>query len=94
MKTTKIEITVEIELKYDENSPEFKQAFEDYRTSMDKNATVEQMLRHIAFHVTRFGVETMVECVGNVGFNGRKPQEDYCGVMVGEDFDEFDFALS
>lgn len=93
MKKQTIDITGQIELSYDENSPEFQQALDDYRHSCDKTATVEDMLKHVAFHVTRFGTETMVEGVGCVGFNGKKPFEDYCGIMVGEDYDEFEFDL-
>lgn len=52
------------------------------------------MLKHVAFHVTRFGHESMVEGVGYVGFNGRKPTKSPdSGIMIGEDYDEFEFEV-
>jgi hypothetical protein len=36
----------------------------------------------------------MVEGVGYVGYNGRKPiEEPKSGIMVGEDYDKFDFEI-
>ena len=89
-----IEITGQIELTYDENSPEFKEALEGYQEVIDKGGDKESMLKHVAFYVTRFGTDGMVEGVGYVGYNGRKPTEEpYSGIMVGEDYDEFDFDV-
>lgn len=94
MQKTTLEITGEIELSYDENSKEFKEALEGYRHSMEKNGSKESMLKHVAFHVNRFGTDTMVEGVGYVGYNGRKAEyEPDSGIMVSEDFDEFDFKV-
>jgi len=89
-----IEITGQIELTYDENSPEFKEAIEGYQDVIEKEGDKESMLKHVAFYVTRFGTNGMVEGVGYVGYNGRKPTEEpYSGIMVGEDYDEFDFDV-
>ena len=89
-----IEITGQIELTYDENSPEFKEALEGYQEVIEKGASKESMLKHVAFYVTRFGTDGMVEGVGYVGYNGKKPTEEpYSGIMVGEDYDEFDFDV-
>jgi len=94
MSKVKIEVTGEIELSYDEQSKEFKEALEGYRQCMDKTGTKEDMLKHVAFYVTRFGTDGMVEGVGYVGYNGRKPTEEpYSGIMVSEDFDEFNFEI-
>jgi hypothetical protein len=94
MAKTTIEITGQIELTYDENSPEFKEALEGYQEVIEKGANKESMLKHVAFYVTRFGTDGMVEGVGYVGYNGRKPTEQpYSGIMVGEDYDEFDFDV-
>lgn len=94
MSKVKIEVTGEIELTYDEKSKEFNEALEDYRECMYKKATKEDMLKHVAFYVTRFGTDGMVEGVGYVGYNGRKPTEEpYSGIMVSEDFDEFNFEI-
>lgn len=89
-----INITGQIELTYDENSEEFKQTLIEYRECIDQTATTDDMLKHVAFHVNRFGFETMVEGVGYVGYNGWKNSEEpYSGIMVGEDYDEFDFEI-
>lgn len=89
-----IELEGQVELTYDETSKEFKEALSAYREVIDKNGTKEDMLKHVAFHVTRFGHESMVEGVGYVGYNGRKPTEEpKSGIMVGEDYDEFNFEI-
>ena len=89
-----IEITGQIELTYNENSEEFKKALEGYQEVIEKEGSKKSMLEHVAFYVTRFGTDGMVEGVGYVGFNGRKPKEEpYSGIMVGEDYDEFDFSV-
>lgn len=94
MSKTTIELNGYIELTYDENSKEFKEALNAYREVCDKSGTKEDMLKHVAFHVTRFGHECMVEGVGYVGYNGRKPTETpNSGIMVGEDYDEFEFEV-
>lgn len=93
MKTV-IEVSGQIELTYDENSTEFKEALESYKASMNPKAKKKEMLQHVAFYVTKFGTDGMVEGVGFVGHNGRKPDEEpYSGIMVGEDFDEYDFVI-
>lgn len=94
MTKIEIELTGLVELMYDENSIEFNGALENYREVIDKNGTAEDMLKYVAFSVTRFGHERMVEGVGYVGYNGRKPAgEPKSGIMVGEDYDEFDFEI-
>jgi len=94
MEKIKIGLTGEVELTFDENSAEFKEALEGYKDCIERNGNKESMLKHVAFYVTRFGIDGMVEGVGYVGYNGRKPTEEpYSGIMVGEDFDEFDFEI-
>ena len=94
MSKIEIELTGIIELTYDENSSEFKEALEGYQEVIEKGGNKENMLKYVAFYVTRFGKHGMIEGVGYVGFNGRKPSEDpYSGIMVGEDYDEFDFDV-
>jgi len=94
MKKTTIDITGQIELSYDENSSEFQESLESYKEAIDESADKDSMLKHVAFYVTRFGTDAMVEGVGYVGYNGRKPVAGpYSGIMVGEDYDEFDFDI-
>jgi hypothetical protein len=94
MSKTKIEITGQIELTYDEKSTEFIEALASYAEIMERGAKKDAMLKHVAFYVNRFGIDGMVEGVGYVGYNGRKPTEEpYSGIMVSEDYDEFDFEV-
>jgi len=89
-----IEITGQIELTYDENSPEFKEALESYQEAIVKKGNKVSMLKHVAFNVTRFGTDRMVDGIGYVGYNGRKPSEEpYSGIMVSEDYDEYNFDV-
>jgi len=89
-----IEITGQIELTYDESSPEFKEALDGYQEVIEKGGDKVSMLKHVAFYVTRFGTDGMIEGVGYVGYNGRKPTEEpNSGIMVSEDCDEFDFDV-
>lgn len=92
MSKTKIEITGEIEFTYDENSMEFKEALEGYRDCMDKGASKIDMLKHCAFYITKFGIYSMVEGVGYVGYCTRIPtKEPYSGIMVSGGYDDFLF---
>ena len=88
-----IDLTGQVDLTYDENSKEFKEALESYNDVI-ASGDAEDMLKHVAFYVTRFGTDGMIEGVGYVGYNGRKPTEEpYSGIMVGEDYDEFEFEV-
>lgn len=96
MKTV-IDFTGQVELTYDEKSPEFKEALAAYAEVIEKGAKKESMLKHVAFYVTRFGTDGMVEGVGYVGYNGKKPgdrSEPYSGIMVSSGYDDFDFEIN
>lgn len=87
MKTTTVNFSGSLIFQYDENSPEFKQAFSDFKEVIDSGATsTDDMISHIAYNVARFGVENLVEGVGYVKFNGRvEDAEMYCGVELLEE---------
>ena len=92
MSKINFEVSGNIVMEYDENSPEFKEAFEGYTSCIERNGTIRSMLKHVAFYVTRFGTDGLVEGVGYVGYNGHKPtREPYSGIMIDEDFDEYSF---
>lgn len=89
-----VEITGEVELIYDENSTEFKNALEGYKELIDERGTKERMLTHVAFCVMKFGISNLVEGVGYVGCGGILPNEKpYSGIMVSTGYDEFAFDL-
>lgn len=74
--TRKIRGFVDYALLYDDNSPEFKQAFADYKECINKKGTVDDMLAHVAASLHRHGgIEQMVEGVGYIQRKGR-PEKD------------------
>ena len=90
MKTTTVNFTGQLIFQYDENSPEFKQAFIDFKQVIDSGATsTDDMISHIAYNVARQAVEQLVEGVGYVKYNGRVEDEEmYCGVeLLDEGYD-------
>ena len=94
MEKTTVQISGEIELSYDVNSKEFKDTLVAYKDIIDAGGTKEDMLKHVAFHVTRFGYESMVEGVGYVGYNGRIPKEEpYSGIMIKNGYNDFYFEI-
>lgn len=94
MNTATIDITGQVTLTYDENSKEFKEALEGYQKCIERGGSKESMLKHVAFYITRFGTDGMVEGVGYVGVNGNVPSEDlYSGIMVNSGYDEFEFEM-
>ena len=94
MSEIKIDVSGQIKLTYDESSNEFQEALESYNKIICPNSDAEDMLKHVAFYITRFGAEGMVEGVGYVGKNGRKPNEEpFSGIMVEDGYDEFEFDV-
>lgn len=95
MQKTIIDVIGQVELTYNEKSKDFKEALKAYKKNIDRGGDIEGMLTHVAFHVTRFGYESMVEGVGYVGYKGKKsPNEPYSGIIVGEGFDDFEFQFT
>jgi len=89
-----IEVNGQIEIWYDKNSPEFKDALESYQEAIDKTADEIDMIKQVAYHVNKYGTDMMVEGVGYIGYNGRIPKEKpYSGIMISEDYDEFTFDV-
>lgn len=94
MKETIIEVTGEVKLTYNEKSNEFKDSLEGYIECIDRQGSVSSMLQHVAFYVTRFGIEGMIEGVGYVGYDGKKSDKTpYSGIIVGRYYDEFNFEI-
>ena len=89
-----VKVSGEIELEYDENSPEFKEALEGYREVIDSTGNADDVLKQVSYYITRFGTEGMVEGVGYIGYNGKIPTEEpYSGIMVSLGYDEFDYEI-
>ncbi len=91
---TRIDVSGEVTLSYDENSEEFKKTFSCYKESIDPHADVSDMLKHVAFYINSFGVEGMVEGVGYVKLDiDEAVREPFSGITVDEGFDCFDFSI-
>lgn len=84
-KISYITITKEYEFKYDENSKEFKEAFESYKGVINSSGSIESMIKHIAYNVDRVNVwditEVLIEGVGNLSYNGKIPN-NWCGIEI------------
>lgn len=80
-----IKISKEYEFKYDENSKEFKEAYDSYKDIIDSSATKRDMIKHIAYNVDRVNIwdvtEFLIEGVGNLSYNGKIP-DNWCGIEV------------
>ncbi|MCL3854730.1 hypothetical protein M1P97_25925 [Parabacteroides sp. GYB001] len=84
MKQIDIEVSATISMKYDPESEEFKDSLETYREAIEGSASEEDMLRQIAWYITAFGTESMIEGVGYVSVDGEKKgdPENWCGVDI------------
>jgi hypothetical protein len=97
MKKT-IECTTYIELEYDENSPEFKEALASYKECIDHEGSADDMLKHVCHNFIHFGVDTMVDGVGYIKPNYRELYEEekklFSGItLVSSSFPTFDFEF-
>lgn len=94
MRKVIVDFEGQVELFYDRNSKEFKEALKGFREVIDEDGTENNMLQHTAFNIVRFGYITMVEGVGYVGYDNEKPKgEPFSGIYVGKDYDEMDFNI-
>ena len=84
MKQIDVEVSTTISMRYDPESEEFKDSLETYREAIESGASEEDMLRQIAWYITAFGTECMIEGVGYVSVDGEKrgDLEDWCGVDI------------
>lgn len=84
MKQIDVEVSTTIIMKYDPESEEFKDSLETYREAIEDGASEEDMLRQIAWYITAFGTESMIEGVGYVSVDGEKKgdPERWCGVDI------------
>lgn len=84
MKQIDVEVSTTISMKYDPESDEFKDSLKSYRDAIENGASEEDMLRQIAWYITAFGTENMIEGIGYVSVDGEKKcePEDWCGVDI------------
>lgn len=99
METAIIQVSGSVELSFDRNSSEFKNALASYRDHIDSFATENDMLCAIAKSVALNGINKCIEGVGFVGYTFRYPnaipENGYCGVMVVESgYDDFECEIT
>ncbi|MDR1090709.1 MAG: hypothetical protein LBL79_06505, partial [Prevotella sp.] len=70
LKQVVFEVSTEIHLTYDRNSKKFKEAFESFREVIDSKADETDMLQYIAWHLTCYGTESLIEGVGYISVEG------------------------
>ena len=73
MEKRSITVTTEFSLQFDPNSWEFKEAFESYKNVIDHNANVDDMLDYVCGFISDAGLDTMIDGVGYVSYNGEYP---------------------
>lgn len=84
MKKIDIEVSTTICMTYDPESEEFKNALKSYQDAIEGGASVEDMLRQIAWYITAFGTNGMIEGIGFVSVDGENQgePENWCGVDI------------
>lgn len=65
-KSAEIELTTTFDLIFDDQSPEFKEALDSYKSVICKSCGIDDMLKQVAFSINRYGAERMIEGVGYV----------------------------
>lgn len=88
MKQIDVEVSTIISMNYDPESEEFKDSLKSYQDAIESSASEEDMLRQIAWYITAFGTENMIEGIGYVSVDGEKngDPEDWCGVDIVNSF--------
>lgn len=95
MKKRTVQIYGELEMVYDENSPEFKESLSCYITLINSDGDVDKMLEYVASQLNSWGDhEHMIEGVGYVGLIDRPvPQKDYSGIQVPADYGVLEYEI-
>ena len=61
----------EIIVEFDENSEDFKELWEGYKSAIDRDADYQSFAESIASIISRYGISEMIEGVGYVKDSGR-----------------------
>ncbi|MBC6988550.1 hypothetical protein [Hymenobacter sp. BT491] len=94
MKKLTILVSAEIEVQYDENSPEFKEALEAYNEVISDGNAVDMVSYAVAQLRVWGDHQSMIEGVGYVGLiDNPLPKKLYCGIQVSPNYDARDFEV-
>ncbi|MDF7810487.1 hypothetical protein [Hymenobacter sp. YC55] len=87
MNKVTIEVSGEIKVQYDENSPEFKDALESYN-ELISDGDAQDMVIHAISQLKTWGDHySMIEGVGYVGLIGSPvPEQLYSGIQVSNNY--------
>lgn len=94
MKKLTIEVSGEIEVRYDEQSSEFQAALLSYNEFIC-DATPEQMVRNVVSQMQSWGDHyRMVEGVGYIGLiDHEKPKEAFSGILVSNNYADLNYEI-
>jgi len=82
MKKT-FEVTSIVELEYNENSTEFKEALASYKDVIYSKATARDMINNVVLNIVKNGHNHIIEGVGYVKYNGEcKDNSMFCGITL------------
>lgn len=71
MKKFRITVQAEMTVSFDENSEDFKDLWEGYKSAINSDANYESFAESIASLISRYGISEMIEGVGFVKHNGQ-----------------------
>lgn len=105
MKRYKVTVEAEITVEFDENSEEFKQLWDNYHEFIDSDADYEELANSIASMVARYGVDSAIEGIGYLKYEGEnqrawvhgkyEEQPGYINVLVDTDINkQVDFDVT
>lgn len=92
-KQFKATVTKEYTLDYNPESRQFKAALKGYKESIDRDATEQQMLAQIAYHIDRFGADGMIEGIGYLKVGKTLRGAPYSGIELLDDEPESDIEI-
>lgn len=78
---------------YDPTSEDFKNALDSYIVCIDRRADVQKMMVQVAWHIRKFGSDTMIEGVGYISVNGKVKGQPYSGIDLKEEDPEPDIDI-
>jgi hypothetical protein len=86
--TRTVELSIYVDVTYDETSSEFQQSLESYRRLICSDADADDMVKTTVACIAQYGTDRMVEGVGYVRVGGQPcPDEGlFCGIEVESDY--------
>lgn len=87
--------STDVTLSYDENSKDFKEAFESFKKMIVRDGSIEDLMEHIIHNGLHFGFDSLIEGVGYIRPTSKKWKdvpEPRSGIsLLSSDFPHFDY---